>query len=122
MIDAHGLGAQDGEFERGEGERAAGEHLRLLEMGEVAGLVDQLEARARNGGAEGAAVALVDAVVLAPQHQGRDADAVQPALELGVVHVGLPGEAAERFAVARDDAARPRAWPCSRARPIAGSA
>src|SRR5690348_15921084 len=89
-------------LQAGERKHAIGEDPRLLEVREVPSILDRLEARAGNRGAERAAVALAqDAVLPAPEKERRDADAVQPALELGVVHVGLPGEARERFAVAR---------------------
>ena len=43
-----------------------------------------------------------DAVLLAPQQQRRDVDAMQPALQMRVVHVRLPAEPRERLAAARD--------------------
>src|SRR5207249_8243768 len=58
-----------------------------------------------NGSAIGAAVLFrEDAVGGAPQKQGLNANAVQPALELGVVHVGRPSVSRAGFAVACDDA------------------
>ena len=72
-----------------ESERPLGEEFRLLQVREVAGAFDPLELRPRYRRAEGAAIALIDqAVAGAPQHQGRNSDAMQPVPELGVVHVG----------------------------------
>src|SRR4051812_6823354 len=69
-----------------------GELLRLLHVRKMAGALDRLEAGARNGGAIGAAVGLGEhAVVHAPKEQRRNADAVQTAPELRVMHVRRPG-------------------------------
>ena len=85
-----------------EGEHAAGELVRLLEMRKVAGALDGLELRAGNERAIAAAVALAqDAVGGAPQEQGRQLDAVQPVLQLRIVHVGRPCDPGMRFLVAR---------------------
>src|SRR5262245_29763070 len=83
-------------------ERAAGEFLRLLEMRKVSGTLDGLEFRPGNERAIAAAVSLAqNSVGRAPEKQRRQLDAVQPALELRIVHVGRPGKARMRFPVAR---------------------
>ena len=76
---------------------------RLLPVREVSGIGDDVHTRAGNLGTPGLAVCCADdAILLAPQQQGRDVDAVQPALQMRVVHVGLPAEPRERLAAARD--------------------
>src|SRR6266852_2515291 len=85
-----------------EGEDFLRKFVGPLEMRKMAGVLDPLEARAGNGGAIGLAVVLAEnAIVGSPEKQRWDADAVQPALELGVVHEGRPGVARSRFPVAR---------------------
>src|SRR5262245_17818014 len=84
----------------GKGERTASELLRLLDVREVSGTFDRFEAGARDGRTIGAPVFVAqDAVGGAPEHQRRNSDAVQPALELGAVHVGRPAEPRIGFAV-----------------------
>src|SRR5262245_59152981 len=79
-----------------------GEGLGLLDLGMVPGRLDQLEARPGNEGTVRLPVSgRHDAVARPPQHQRGDGDPPEPALELGVVHVGMPGVETERFPVAR---------------------
>ena len=72
-------------------------------MREMPGVGDDLHARAGNLRAPRLAIrGADDAVLLAPQQQRRDVDAVQPALQMRIVHVGLPAEPRECLAAARD--------------------
>ncbi len=85
----------------GEGEYLLCELVGLLGVREMARSGQRRENCARDGGAIGAAVGLAqDAVMHAPEQQGRHRDAVQAALELGVVHIGRPGIARGGFPVA----------------------
>src|SRR5229473_5592273 len=89
-------------FARGEGEEFFHEFIRPLDVRKMPSTLDPLEAGAGNGGAIGSAVLLAEnAIMDSPQKQCRDADAVQPALELGVVHERRPGVACGRFPAAR---------------------
>src|SRR4029077_10981101 len=83
---------------------ALDERRRRLDVGEVAGSGDRLEARARDGRAERVAVVRRGAapIVRAPQEQGRQLDPVQPLAELRVVEVRLPRVERRRLAIARD--------------------
>src|ERR1700743_1245221 len=55
--------------------------------------------------AEGAAVVGGnDSILLAPNEQSRDADAMQAVFQLGIVHVRIPAEAREALDVTRDGA------------------
>src|SRR5215469_5019112 len=73
----------------------------LLDLGMVAGCLDQLKTRPGNEGAVGATIVwLHDPVAGAPQHEGRNRDTRQPAPELGIVQVGIPGVETERVAIA----------------------
>src|SRR6267142_2364077 len=76
------------------------EGVGLLDLGMVARALDELEARARDQRAVGPPVGrLHDPVAGSPEHEGRHPDPVQPSLELGVVHVGMPPVEGERLPV-----------------------
>src|SRR5690242_4568259 len=78
------------------------ECCRLLDFGMMAGLLDQLERRARDQSAVGAAiVGRYDTVACAPKYQGRHSDPAKPARQLRVVHERLPPIQTKRIAVAR---------------------
>src|ERR671922_510138 len=67
------------------------EGLGLLDLGMVSRLGNEFEACAGDQGAIGPSVGrLHDPVAGAPEHEGRDRDAAQPALQLRIVHVGMP--------------------------------
>src|SRR3984893_12952569 len=84
-----------------EGEDFFRKFIRLLLVGKMAGAVDGLEARAGNSGAIGAAVVLTEnAIIHSPQKQRRNADTMQPSLELWIMHVGRPGVTGDRLAIA----------------------
>src|SRR5262245_66115219 len=71
-------------------------------MRKVAGALDRLEARTRNGRAIRMPIILVeDVVVGAPQEQRRNSDAMQARLELGIVHVRRPAQSRGGFPIAR---------------------
>src|SRR5206468_3206644 len=71
-----------------EGGDPAGEFLRLLDVRVMSGALDGLEAGAGDRRTIGAPVGFrEDTIGGAPQEERRNPDAVQPALELGVVHV-----------------------------------
>src|SRR5206468_12530567 len=83
---------------------AIGEGFGLLDLRMMPRRLDDLEARARNQGAVAASVRrLHDPVPGAPQHERRDRDPTQPALELRVVHIRMPAVEAERVPVAGVD-------------------
>jgi hypothetical protein len=68
-----------------------------------AGVRDDLDLRARDEPAVGAAViGRDDAVLGAPQYQGWHRDPAQPVLQLRVVHVRAPGIEAQRIPIARE--------------------
>src|SRR5579862_3147128 len=72
-------------------------------MREMAGALDQLEARARNGGAIGAAIGRRDdAILRTPEKERRKADAMEAAFELWIVQIGSPAKARCRFTRPRD--------------------
>src|SRR5439155_25735110 len=74
--------------------------LGLLDFRMVPGALDQLEPRARDQAAIGATVIRRhDPVALAPQQQGRHLDPSEPARQLRVVHVWMPGIETQRLAV-----------------------
>src|SRR6478672_7425193 len=86
---------------RHEGEDFFRKFARLLDVREMARPLDAFETRAGDGLAVGFAIVLAQhAVVHSPENQRRDANAMQPAPELGVMHVGRPGVTRGRFAVA----------------------
>src|SRR6267142_4072257 len=83
-------------------DHAARDGLGLLHVREMPRVGDLLEFRPGNALAVAPAVSeRREAVLRAPQKQGRDADAVQPRPELRVVHVGIPREERGCLAVAR---------------------
>src|SRR5690348_5849896 len=78
------------------------ERAGLLDLGVVPSRPDELEARAGDTRAVGAAVRLShDPVARPPQYQRRDRDAAEPPGELRIVQVGMPRVEAERLAAAR---------------------
>src|SRR6266702_5574462 len=82
-------------------EHATREFLGLLDMGKVAGAVDRLEACTRNGRTISTPVIFTeDAVGGAPKEQRWNANAMQPRLELGIVHVRRPAESRRGFPIA----------------------
>src|SRR3954453_4229310 len=83
-----------------EGEDFFCKFARALEMRKLPGALDAFEARAGNGGPIGAAVLPADdASGAAPQKQRGNANPVQPALELRIVHEGRPGVTCRRFPI-----------------------
>src|SRR5207302_8048056 len=80
---------------------AARHGLRLLDMRKMARLRDRLERRTGYRGAIAPAVFRGrETVARAPQEENRHADAMQPVLQLRVVHVRIPGKQRGRFAIA----------------------
>src|SRR4051794_21949076 len=77
----------------GETQDPISEAARLFPVRKVAGVGDDIHARAGNLRAPGLAVGWADdAILLAPQQQRGDVDAMQPTLQMRVVHVWLPAE------------------------------
>src|SRR5271165_394099 len=79
-----------------------GKCLRLLDMRQMTGIIDQLEARARHGSAIAPAVIRrYDPILRAPEKQCWNADTMQAMAKFGIVHVGRPGKPRELLAIAR---------------------
>src|SRR4029077_11809689 len=78
--------------------------LGLLDLGMVPGAVDQRELRTGDELAVGATVIRCDHPIAGTPHQeARYRDPSEPARQLRIIHVGVPGIKTERFAVARVD-------------------